>query len=178
MSDTKKLLLIAASLQRIAALPKPIASVSYSKDGNALDVTLTNETSYYGDWIKGEGADICLYRDQKTKKVVGAHLPFYAKTLNIGLEYGCITIDVESGKFTFEPYEPIVPPMLELRLWLRYFVLGHNMRKEFNAAMVSGLRPEQIKEFRDVCLAVLNPGERSILQAQWDASEAKGFCGE
>jgi hypothetical protein len=104
---------IAKALARIERLPKPIASVSYSKDGNALEVTLTNETSCYGDWIKGEGGDICLYRDQATNKVVGAHLPFYAKTLNIGLEYGCITIDVESGNFTFERYESTLPERVD-----------------------------------------------------------------
>ena len=42
---------------------------------------MNTKTNHYGDWIKGEGADICLYRDMETNKVVGCHLPLYQKNL-------------------------------------------------------------------------------------------------
>lgn len=67
-----------------ANLPKPIASVSVSKDGASIDICLDNTKSTYSDWIKGEGADIAIIRDQETNRVVGAHLPLYAKSIVFG----------------------------------------------------------------------------------------------
>lgn len=93
---------IEESRKRTEHLAKPIASVCFSKEGYSLEVTLDNTKSYYGDWIKGEGGDISLYRDQETDKVVGAHLPCYAKTLVIGGNFPTITIDLTSGKVSIE----------------------------------------------------------------------------
>lgn len=54
-----------------------------AKDGKDIEIILDCESNYYGEWIKGEGADICLYRDRETHRVVGACLPCYAKSASI-----------------------------------------------------------------------------------------------
>lgn len=64
------------------------------------------------------------------------------------------------------------PTTDQLRLWLRHFVTGSNMRKQFNVALASGFRPEQLREFRDVCLWCLNPDERAMVERAWTESEA------
>lgn len=71
-----------------AALKPPCGSIYIHSDGKSMDVTLNTHANYYGEWIKGEGGDICLYRDQETKKVVGAHLPFYLDEIIVGAEDG------------------------------------------------------------------------------------------
>lgn len=78
---------------------KPIASIIVSRDGNSMDVCLDTSLSTYGEWIKGEGGDISLTREQETNKLAGAHLPLYAKTLMIaGDNFEMISIDLESGR--------------------------------------------------------------------------------
>ena len=45
---------------------------------NSDDKTLTihmEDCSYYADWIKGEGADIAIYRANDDNRIVGAILP-------------------------------------------------------------------------------------------------------
>jgi hypothetical protein len=91
--------LLAQAEAETANLPKPIASVSISKAGNAIDICLDNTKSGYGDWIKGEGADIALQRDNETNKVIGARLPLYAKSLVIcGEVLPLLRFDLETGK--------------------------------------------------------------------------------
>lgn len=80
-------------------LPKPIASVYVNIEGRSIEVCLDNSKADYGEWIPGEGADITINRDRETKKVTGAHLPLYAKTLVIGGEnFPTITIDLATGQ--------------------------------------------------------------------------------
>lgn len=87
-------------------LPKPIASVYVSKEGNSLDIHLDTSLETVSEWINGEGGDIDLKRDRETRKVAGAHLPFYAKTFIIGGDnIPTIRIDVETGKVTVEKPE-------------------------------------------------------------------------
>ena len=82
------------------------ASIYVSRDGNALDICLDTSVNYYGDWIKGEGGDISLYRDQENDKVAGAHLPLHAQKLVIaGDNIPCITIDLTTGKVEVENAE-------------------------------------------------------------------------
>jgi len=84
-------------------LAKPIASIDVSKGGRAIEVFIDTQRDYYGDWIEGEGADICLHRERETERVVGARLPCYAKTLMIGGDnFPLITIDLESGKVSVD----------------------------------------------------------------------------
>jgi hypothetical protein len=101
MSDdlTEKLEVMFSEMeQRTASLPKPIASVYASSDGNSLDVTLDTTKADYSEWIPGEGGDIGLHRDRDTKKVAGAHLPLYAKTLIVGgSNFEPLYIDLETG---------------------------------------------------------------------------------
>jgi uncharacterized protein (DUF433 family) len=52
-----------------------------SEDGKSVDLVLDTSRAYYGEWIKGEGADICLYRDMDTNEVVGCHLPLMDRKL-------------------------------------------------------------------------------------------------
>lgn len=89
-----------------ARVPNPIASIYVSREGNSMEVNLDNSKSCYGDWIPGEGGDITINRDQVTKKVTGAHLPLYAKTLCIGGDnFETITIDLTTGQLIPESAE-------------------------------------------------------------------------
>ena len=60
--------------------PKMMLSVD-RKHGKSVELILDTTKDYYGDWIPGEGGDICLFRDRETKKVVGCHLPLYQEEL-------------------------------------------------------------------------------------------------
>lgn len=42
--------------------------------GNCVSL-LTEDVPYYAEWIKGQGADICLYRAMDDHRVIGANLP-------------------------------------------------------------------------------------------------------
>lgn len=75
------------SIEHAATVP-PMGTVYVHRDGNAIDVCLDTKANYYGEWIAGEGADICLYRDRDTKKIVGAHLPFYMDTIAVDVQDG------------------------------------------------------------------------------------------
>src|SRR6267154_509304 len=35
----------------------------------------TESVAHYGEWIKGEGADVCLYRSLKGNRLIGTNLP-------------------------------------------------------------------------------------------------------
>ena len=97
-----------------AHLPKPIASVSVSKGGNTIDIYLDNTKDSYGEWIRGEGADITLQREWETGKVVGAHLPLYAKSLIISGEVlPEVAYDLESGAVITWPSEVEAEPPAE-----------------------------------------------------------------
>ena len=63
-------------------LPKPIMALWVSGEGDSVDLMLDNTRDTYSDWIPGEGADIGLTREQETKRVYGAHLPLYAKSIS------------------------------------------------------------------------------------------------
>jgi len=56
-------------------------SLTVDEDGSAVELVLDNRVSTYGDWIKGEGADIHLLRCMKTDKVVGCRLPLMLNKL-------------------------------------------------------------------------------------------------
>jgi hypothetical protein len=73
--------------------------------GNSIEVFLQPNVSDYCEWIPGEGADIGLYRDQETNRVVGVRLPFYAKSACIwhsGLE-----------SLTLHDEDKLVPDMID-----------------------------------------------------------------
>lgn len=62
-------------------------SLSVSEQGDSVELVLdTGSGQYYGDWIEGEGGDICLLRDCETNKVIGCHLPLYNKKLAVFYE--------------------------------------------------------------------------------------------
>lgn len=63
------------SLIAEAAAKPPMMSLHIDEKNNSVELILDTKISYYGEWIKGEGGDICLYRDQETKKVIGCYLP-------------------------------------------------------------------------------------------------------
>ena len=52
-------------------------------DSQSVDLILDTGVSYYGEWIKGEGGDICLYRCRETRRVVGVHLPLMRNNLSV-----------------------------------------------------------------------------------------------
>ncbi len=56
----------------------PMLAIFIDEDhGNAVEIFLDTKVVYYSEHIKGEGADISLYRDMETHKVVGCRLPHY-----------------------------------------------------------------------------------------------------
>jgi len=59
----------------------PVMSLLVDEVNSSVELFLDTSKRTYGDWIKGEGADICLYRDAETHKVVGCYLPLYQKEL-------------------------------------------------------------------------------------------------
>lgn len=54
-----------------------------SEDGSAVTLYTDTALDTYGEWIKGEGADICLYRCRETDMVVGVRLPLRRKNLAV-----------------------------------------------------------------------------------------------
>jgi hypothetical protein len=82
----------------VSLMPKPIATVHVSRTGQSIKIVLDTSKSTYTEWIPGEGADIGLLRDQETKRLVGAYLPLYAKTLMFGGDgLPDITCNLEDG---------------------------------------------------------------------------------
>jgi hypothetical protein len=49
------------------------------ESSQAVELRTHPTVANYAEWIDGEGADICLYREQETKKVVGCRLPLRVK---------------------------------------------------------------------------------------------------
>ena len=60
---------------KMVELPEKVI-IFHNKEGNCLEV-FTDNCKYYGQWIEGEGADICLYRAFGSDKLIGINLPFY-----------------------------------------------------------------------------------------------------
>lgn len=77
--------------------------------GRCVDITV-EDVPYYGQWIQGEGADICLLRSQGDGRLIGITLPLYKWNGNIvGLDLrnsrtACLRFSLEClaqlGKFT------------------------------------------------------------------------------
>jgi hypothetical protein len=57
--------------------------VSICEDSQAVEMFTDTEAEYYGDWIEGEGADICLYRARETDRVIGVRLPFKENSIEL-----------------------------------------------------------------------------------------------
>lgn len=62
---------------------EPCMSLHVCEHGQSVELMLGLHDEYYGEWINGEGADICLYRSELTGKVVGVHLPLYNRKLAV-----------------------------------------------------------------------------------------------
>ena len=58
-------------------------SLIVNQGRNVVDLVLETELDHYLDWIKGEGADIGLFRCRETKRVVGVCLPLLRNNLTI-----------------------------------------------------------------------------------------------
>jgi hypothetical protein len=66
-----------------AAAKPPMMTLEVDEESSLVELILDTKRSTYGEWIKGEGGDICLYRDMETNKVVGCRLPLYQKKLMV-----------------------------------------------------------------------------------------------
>ena len=62
---------------------RPCASLWIDKESDRLELILDTSKSTYSEHIKGEGADISLYRDNETNKVIGVSLPLYQTDFSI-----------------------------------------------------------------------------------------------
>ena len=62
---------------------RPCASLWIDKESDRLELILDTSKSTYSEHIKGEGADISLYRDEETNKVIGVSLPLYQTDFSI-----------------------------------------------------------------------------------------------
>ncbi len=60
---------------------KTCMAIYVCQESHSVELLLDTGVSTYGDWIKGEGADICLIRCQETHKVYGVRLPLYNERL-------------------------------------------------------------------------------------------------
>jgi hypothetical protein len=50
-------------------------ALTVNEEGDAGELYLDTSIATYGEWIKGEGADIYLLKSMETGKVVGCRLP-------------------------------------------------------------------------------------------------------
>lgn len=76
----------AEQLKKMSAVAKeqpPVMSLLIDEQSDSVELVLDTKRDYYGEWIKGEGGDICLYREMETKKVVGCYLPLYQRELRV-----------------------------------------------------------------------------------------------
>ena len=66
-----------AKLLKDAEVGTPVKAnvVCVHSSSQAIELLTDISVATYGEWIEGEGADICLLRDVDTKKVVGVRLP-------------------------------------------------------------------------------------------------------
>jgi hypothetical protein len=62
---------------------KTCMALTVSNNGGAVELLLDTSRDTYGEHIAGEGADICLYRDTETGKVVGVRLPLMKQELSV-----------------------------------------------------------------------------------------------
>lgn len=62
---------------------EPCMSLTVEPDGKLVELMLDGSISTYGEWITGEGADICLLRCRETKRVVGVRLPLLNEKLAV-----------------------------------------------------------------------------------------------
>jgi len=50
--------------------------IDIDAENKAISIFL-EDTAQYSEWIKGEGADICIYRAINNDRIVGARLPLH-----------------------------------------------------------------------------------------------------
>jgi hypothetical protein len=86
---------------------EPSMSLYIDEDSKSVELIVDPTVSHYGDWIKGEGADICLLRCHETNKVVGVHLPLYNNKLSV-FHKGEIRINDGFKKETMTKTNPTV----------------------------------------------------------------------
>lgn len=67
-----------------------------SEHGHAVELHLDTSRSTYGEWIPGEGGDICLIRDRETDKVVGVRLPLMNNRLVVSHDDG-VQVRINEG---------------------------------------------------------------------------------
>ena len=65
---------------------KPCMSLHVSEESLSVELILDPTVATYGEWIEGEGADICLYRSIETKEVIGCRLPLKNKLLGVSYD--------------------------------------------------------------------------------------------
>jgi hypothetical protein len=62
---------------------KACAGIWIDKENDRIELLLDTTALTYGEWIPGEGADICLLRCHKSRKVIGVNLPLYQTDFSI-----------------------------------------------------------------------------------------------
>lgn len=61
----------------------PCMSLRVSESGLSVELVLDTNVATYGEWISGEGGDICLLRCNDTHRVIGCHLPLMNRRLSV-----------------------------------------------------------------------------------------------
>ena len=69
-------------LAKLAESYESCMSLWVDEESKSVELLL-DRSNVYGDWIPGEGSDICLLRDQETHKVKGVRLPLYNSKLSV-----------------------------------------------------------------------------------------------
>lgn len=70
-------------LTDLAAAYEPCMSLYVDQDSRSVELILDTSVSTYGEWINGEGANICLLRCRETNRVVGVRLPLLHEKLAV-----------------------------------------------------------------------------------------------
>lgn len=80
---------------------EPCMSLFVNELGRCVELYLDTSLDTYGEWIPGEGGDICLLREHETKRVVGVCLPLLRTNLCVGHE-GPLRVNSGFRKEEFE----------------------------------------------------------------------------
>jgi hypothetical protein len=62
---------------------KACACLWIDEENDRIELLLDSSAATYSQWIPGEGADICLLRCDKSRKVIGVNLPLYQTDFSV-----------------------------------------------------------------------------------------------
>ena len=102
---------------------------------HAVELLLDTSVPIYSEWIKGEGADIALFKSQETGKVMGCRLPIYDNKLSV-FHQGPIKIN--NGFLKEEEEDNKIYWMQEINKFIHQFGKDIHILQHFNKETPKG----------------------------------------